>query len=156
MARDIFDRVKISVLQDSTMYNFLNLGENTVISGIGSGLIYNFPLGTVTSTATTVSFTRICGQNDTFQPVPIATTTNPTYSFEYRQAFGKRNSKIRTNKAIDVFSQYKFLDLSIYSKSFYAFGNRCFDMVGYGNHISVLKKSTKPDLKEKLHCYRFS
>lgn len=36
-----------------------------------------------------------------------------------------------TNKAIDVFSQYKFLNPAIYGNSFYAFRNRYFDMVGY-------------------------
>lgn len=35
-----------------------------------------------------------------------------------------------TNKAIDVFSQYKFLNPAIYGNSFYAFRNRYFDMVG--------------------------
>lgn len=39
-----------------------------------------------------------------------------------------------TNKAIDVFSQYKFLNPAIYGNSFYAFRNRYFDMVGYGNY----------------------
>jgi SNF2 family DNA or RNA helicase len=35
-----------------------------------------------------------------------------------------------TNKAIDVFSQYKFLDPRIFGNSFYAFRNRYFNMVG--------------------------
>lgn len=34
-----------------------------------------------------------------------------------------------TNKAIDVFSQYKFLNPAIYGNSFYAFRNRYFDIV---------------------------
>lgn len=37
---------------------------------------------------------------------------------------------IITNKAIDVFSQYKFLNPVIFGSSFYAFRNRYFDMVG--------------------------
>ncbi len=37
-----------------------------------------------------------------------------------------------TNKTIDVFSQYKFVDPSIFGNSFYAFRNKYFDMVGYG------------------------
>ncbi|MDD3767182.1 MAG: SNF2-related protein, partial [Eubacteriales bacterium] len=34
-----------------------------------------------------------------------------------------------TNKAIDVFSQYKFLNPAIFGQSFYAFRNKYFDMV---------------------------
>ena len=60
-----------------------------------------------------------------------------------------------TNKAIDIFSQYKFLDPTIYGKSFYTFRNRYFDMVGYGNHTPVLKKSMESELKEKLHGIAF-
>ena len=37
---------------------------------------------------------------------------------------------IITNKPIDVFSQYKFVDPSVYGNSFYLFRNRYFDMVG--------------------------
>lgn len=60
-----------------------------------------------------------------------------------------------TNKAIDAFSQYKFLDPRIFGKSFYAFRNRYFDMVGYGNHTPVLKKGVEPELKEKIHSIAF-
>ncbi len=41
---------------------------------------------------------------------------------------------IITNKAIDVFCPYKFLNPAVFGNSFYAFRNRYFDMVGYGNH----------------------
>ena len=60
-----------------------------------------------------------------------------------------------TNKAIDVFSQYKFLNPAIYGASFYAFRNRYFDMVGYGNHTPVLKKSMEPELSAKLHSIAY-
>ena len=60
-----------------------------------------------------------------------------------------------TNKAIDVFSQYKFLDSNIFGKSFYVFRNRYFDMVGYGNHTPVLKKGAEDELKRKLHSIAF-
>ncbi|MGN1043551.1 MAG: DEAD/DEAH box helicase [Acutalibacteraceae bacterium] len=60
-----------------------------------------------------------------------------------------------TNKAIDAFSQYKFLEPRIFGKSFYAFRNRYFDMVGYGNHTPVLKKSMEPELKKKIHSIAF-
>lgn len=60
-----------------------------------------------------------------------------------------------TNKSIDVFSQYKFLEPQIFGKSFYTFRNRYFDMVGYGNHVPVLKKSMESELKEKIHSIAF-
>lgn len=56
-----------------------------------------------------------------------------------------------TNKAIDVFSQYKFVNPAIFGNSFYAFRNRYFDMVGYGNHTPVLKKAMEAELTEKMH-----
>lgn len=60
-----------------------------------------------------------------------------------------------TNKAIDVFSQYKFLNPAIFGISFYSFRNRYFDMLGYGNHTPVLKHSMEPELTTKLHSIAF-
>jgi SNF2 family DNA or RNA helicase len=60
-----------------------------------------------------------------------------------------------TNKAIDVFSQYKFLNPGIFGNSFYSFRNRYFDMVGYGNHTPVLKRFMEAELTEKLHSIAF-
>jgi len=60
-----------------------------------------------------------------------------------------------TNKAIDVFSQYKFLNPAIFGQSFYVFRNRYFDMVGYGNHTPVLKRSMEKDLMKRLHSIAF-
>ncbi len=60
-----------------------------------------------------------------------------------------------TNQAIDVFSQYKFLNPAIFGPSFYTFRNRYFNMVGYGNHTPVLKRSMEPDLMDKLHSIAF-
>lgn len=60
-----------------------------------------------------------------------------------------------TNKAIDIFSQYKFLEPKIFGKSFYTFRNHYFDMVGYGNHTPVLKESMKDELKNKIHSIAF-
>ena len=60
-----------------------------------------------------------------------------------------------TNKAIDVFSQFKFANPSIFGQSFYAFRSRYFDMVGYGNHTPVLKKSMEAELTEKLHSISY-
>jgi SNF2 family DNA or RNA helicase len=60
-----------------------------------------------------------------------------------------------TNKAIDVFSQFKFLNPSIFGPSFYAWRNRYFDMTGYGNHTPVLKRSMEPELTARLHSISF-
>ena len=60
-----------------------------------------------------------------------------------------------TNKAIDVFSQYKFVNPAIFGQSFYAFRNKYFDMVGYGNHTPVLKKSMERELTEKIHSIAY-
>lgn len=60
-----------------------------------------------------------------------------------------------TNKAIDVFSQYKFVEPAIFGNSFYAFRNKYFDMVGYGQHTPVLKESMKDELMKKLHSIAF-
>lgn len=60
-----------------------------------------------------------------------------------------------TNKALDVFSQYKFVDATVFGNSFYAFRNRYFDMVGYGNYTPVLKRHMEPELMERLHQIAF-
>ena len=60
-----------------------------------------------------------------------------------------------TNKAIDVFSQYKFVELSVFGNSFYTFRNKYFDMVEYGGYTPVLKESMKDELMEKLHSIAF-
>lgn len=60
-----------------------------------------------------------------------------------------------TNKVIDVFSQFKFVNPAVFGQSFYAFRNRYFDMVGYGNHTPVLKKSMEAELTERLHSISF-
>lgn len=60
-----------------------------------------------------------------------------------------------TNKEIDVFSQYKFVEPAIFGNSFYAFRNKYFDMVGYGQHTPVLKESMKDELIEKIHSIAF-
>jgi len=62
---------------------------------------------------------------------------------------------IITNKALDVFSQYKYLSPAIFGNSFYSFRNRYFDLVGYGNHTPVLKKAMEPELTRKLHSIAF-
>ena len=62
---------------------------------------------------------------------------------------------IITNKAIDVFSPYKFLNPAVFGNSFYAFRNRYFDMVGYGNHTPVMKLSMADELTRRIHSIAF-
>lgn len=60
-----------------------------------------------------------------------------------------------TNKAIDVFSQYKFLDPTVFGNSFYAFRNRYFYMTGYGQHTPVMKSTMEPELTRRMHSIAF-
>ena len=60
-----------------------------------------------------------------------------------------------TNKALDLFSQFKFLNPSIFGASFYGFRNRYFNMVGYGNYTPVLKHSMESELTRKTHSISF-
>ncbi len=60
-----------------------------------------------------------------------------------------------TNKEIDVFSQYRFLNRQVFGSSFYAFRNHYFDMCGYGNHIPVFKKSCMEEFLQKMHSVAF-
>ena len=60
-----------------------------------------------------------------------------------------------TNKAIDIFSQYKYLDPRIFGQSFYSFRNYYFFMTGYGNHTPELKKSMEDELTRRMHSIAF-
>ena len=60
-----------------------------------------------------------------------------------------------TNRPVDVFSQYKFADPTIYGNSFYQFRNRYFDMTGYGNYTPVMKERMEPEFTERLHRIAF-
>jgi len=60
-----------------------------------------------------------------------------------------------TNKALDVFSQFKFLNPAVFGNSFYSFRNRYFNMTGYGNHTPVLKRTMEPELTRKIHSISY-
>lgn len=60
-----------------------------------------------------------------------------------------------TNKEMDVFSQYRYVNRSIFGNSFYAFRNRYFDMCGYGNHIPVFRKNLSEDFLSRMHSIAF-
>ena len=60
-----------------------------------------------------------------------------------------------TNKAIDIFSPYKFLNPAVFGNSFYAFRNRYFEMTGYGLHVPILKASMAQELTRRIHSIAF-
>jgi SNF2 family DNA or RNA helicase len=62
---------------------------------------------------------------------------------------------IINNKAIDVFSPYKFLNPAVFGNSFYAFRNRYFDMTGYGQHVPVLKANMADELTRRIHSIAY-
>ena len=59
-----------------------------------------------------------------------------------------------TNNPLDFFSQYKFLDESIFGGSYYAFRARYAVMGGYG-HYQVVGYKNLPELTEKAHSIAF-
>ena len=60
-----------------------------------------------------------------------------------------------TNKALDIFSQYKFLNPAIFGNSFFRFRSLYFNMTGYGNHTPVLKRVMEPELTRKIHSISY-
>jgi len=76
-----------------------------------------------------------------------------THSTNASKAMHKLGAKARyrllltgtviTNKAIDVFSQYKFINPVVFGNSFYSFRNRYFNMTGYGLCLSTKNYSKR-------------
>nr|DAL77415.1 MAG TPA: Chromatin remodeling complex ATPase [Caudoviricetes sp.] len=60
-----------------------------------------------------------------------------------------------TNRELDVFSQYRFLNPQIFGPSFYAFRNQYFDMGGYGNHTPIFRKWMLQDFLRKMHSVAY-
>ena len=60
-----------------------------------------------------------------------------------------------TNRELDVFSQYRFLNPQIFGTSFYAFRNQYFDMGGYGNHTPIFRKWMTEDFLKRLHSVAY-
>lgn len=60
-----------------------------------------------------------------------------------------------TNKELDVFSQYRFLNAQVFGSSFYAFRNQYFDMVGYGNHIPRFRQYMAEDFLQRMHSIAY-
>lgn len=60
-----------------------------------------------------------------------------------------------TNKTIDIFSQYKFLNPAIFGQSFYTFRSKYFYMTGYGQHTPVMKASMEEEFTRRMHSIAF-
>lgn len=60
-----------------------------------------------------------------------------------------------TNKAVDVFSQYKFVNTEIFGSNFYNFVNEYCYRTGFENHTILLRKSAEQRFTEKLHSIAF-
>ena len=60
-----------------------------------------------------------------------------------------------TNKELDVFSQYRFLNTAVFGSSFYSFRNRYFEMTGYGNHTPVFRSWMLDDFLRRLHSIAY-
>ena len=60
-----------------------------------------------------------------------------------------------SNRELDVWSQYRFLNPDIFGKSFFSFRNKYFYMTGYGNHTPVFRQSMLPDFLNRMHSIAF-
>lgn len=60
-----------------------------------------------------------------------------------------------SNKEMDIFSQYKFLEPGVFGTSFFVFRNRYFDMGGYGGHVPIFKESMREDYLARMHSIAF-
>lgn len=60
-----------------------------------------------------------------------------------------------TNREMDVFSQYRFLNPRIFGTSFYAFRNLYFDMTGYGGYQPVFRTSKMKEFLQKMHSIAY-
>lgn len=60
-----------------------------------------------------------------------------------------------TNKELDVFSEYRFLNSSIFGTSFFRFRNTYFDMVGYGGHVPRFRQWMLEDFQKKIHSIAY-
>ncbi len=60
-----------------------------------------------------------------------------------------------TNKEIDIYSQYRFLNKNIFGTSFFRFRNAYFDMKGYGQHTPVFREINRDEFLRKMHSIAF-
>lgn len=60
-----------------------------------------------------------------------------------------------TNRELDVYSEFRFVNPNIFGTSFYTFRNRYFDMTGYGNHVPKFRKWMLDDFLKRLHLITY-
>ena len=60
-----------------------------------------------------------------------------------------------TNTPMDVFSEYRFVDPSLFGTNFYVFRNRYFENIGYVYPKYVLKESMREDFTQKIMSVSF-
>jgi len=60
-----------------------------------------------------------------------------------------------SNKAVDVFSQYKFLNPYIFGMAYYPFLSRYFILGGFGGHTPFIIKSMQPELNGRILSVAF-
>ena len=60
-----------------------------------------------------------------------------------------------TNRELDVFSQYRYLNRKVFGDSFYVFRNRYFDLVGYGNHIPRFRNYMLDEFLQRMHSIAY-
>lgn len=60
-----------------------------------------------------------------------------------------------TNRELDVFSQYRYLNRKVFGDSFYVFRNRYFDMVGYGNHTPRFRNYMLDEFLQRMHSIAY-
>ena len=60
-----------------------------------------------------------------------------------------------TNRELDVFSQYRFLNPQIFGTSFDSFRNRYFFMGGYGFHTPIFRRWLTEDFLRKVHSVSY-
>lgn len=60
-----------------------------------------------------------------------------------------------SGKEEDIWSEYRFLEPSIFGTSFYRFRSRYFYMSGYMNHVPIFRQSMLDDFEKRLHCIAY-
>ncbi len=60
-----------------------------------------------------------------------------------------------TNREMDIFSQYRFLDSQVFGRSFLSFRDKYFYMGGYKQHVPIFRKWMMDDFLGQLHSVAF-
>ncbi len=60
-----------------------------------------------------------------------------------------------TGKELDVYSQYRYTDSSIFGKNFIIFRNHYFEMGGYECHTPIFRESRRAEFLQKVHSIAF-